>query len=175
MKLKITAIAASVMLLSGGIASVNAAEVLKVDQMDIVTAGGNWSGDAQDWGRKGIFGHDRKGHQIKFGHWWWKGKWWDCKFKDDRGRVSFGKVEDVVKHEKPAVAGTTTTVGNTDIKIVADNGSIVNAIINIGSGTVTTGDITSNITPSAPPKVREIKDFGKGHNFGHHFNACSRC
>lgn len=169
MKFKITAVAAGLLALSGG---VNAAEPLTIAQMDTVTAGGygDWNNVRDRFMGRNF--HDRRHRDWKFGNWWHKGKWWDAKCRDASGREIYGRVSDIKRHDdKPAAAAPVAAVTNNfrdvNITITADNGAIINAVINVGSGVLTAGDIASISNPilNQPQTEKPSKQYGRWGNW----------
>lgn len=172
MKLRITAIAAGFMLLSG---AATAAEVLKVDQMDTVTAAGYGYGN-EDWSDRlsGDQGYDKGHHKWRFGHWWHKGKWWDAKCKVD-GKDVYGKIDKVEKpsgydhgDKKPTTSPAAAPI-NVTINVDTSNSTNVSNIITVAvNGNATNyGDIANTVTQPAPaPKpVGNKCDTCKPHGY----------
>jgi hypothetical protein len=148
-KIKITAIAAGMLIAAAGTA--NAAEVLNVSQMDAVTAGGGkFDHKYGDYWRGKSF-HDKHGRKYWYGHWKWRGKDYDFKCKDERGQVSYGnvvKVEDK-KDNNANIPNNNTNTAN--VKTESGNTVVVQlAGVSVG------GNLTVNVTLDQTQKINNF-------------------
>lgn len=160
MKLRITAIAAGLLALSG---AASAAEVLNVAQMDTVTAGGGWRDAGEDWGWKhrGWHGHDKYGDKWQFGKYKVHGEEYSARCKRDDGGWDYGKVKEVYKPEPkdkdktppPPPPPTNTATQNITVNVGDGNTNVVIQIAALNQAGNNTGTVTDNNTGDISQKI----------------------